>query len=182
MATYDLITLQAMIDKKTDEKIAEGSARIRRAILDGAAAYTRATNISADSIGVRVSGNDTMRFTVAPEGEPIRAGDLVSFNGRGEVVRGAGRPAGVAAADASGDTVDVVIRGIATMPADPGEPARAVHRARILAALDRERTRAPITAAELRARLYAHPRPRRALADGRVAPQTYDLDEPLPLP
>lgn len=55
-------------------------------------------------------------------------------------------------------------------------------RLRILDGLDRERERLPVTAAEIRARLYSRPRPRLALADGRVAPQTYDLDEPLPLP
>jgi len=53
---------------------------------------------------------------------------------------------------------------------------------RILADIERERERLPVTAAEIRTRLCSRPRPRRALADGRVAPQTYDIDEPLPLP
>lgn len=60
--------------------------------------------------------------------------------------------------------------------------SRRAHAKRILADLERERERLPVTAAEIRARLYSRPRPRRAHADGRVAPQTYDLDEPLPLP
>lgn len=60
--------------------------------------------------------------------------------------------------------------------------ARFRWQSRILATLERERSRPPITAAELRARLYAHPRPRRAIADGRLGPQSYAPVDPLPLP
>ncbi len=48
--------------------------------------------------------------------------------------------------------------------------------------LDRERARPAITAETIRARLFARPRPRLALPNGRAAPQTFDGPEPLPLP
>lgn len=59
---------------------------------------------------------------------------------------------------------------------------RGVWQRRILAALDRERARPPITAADLRDRLFARPRARLALADGRLGPQSYAPVDPLPLP
>jgi hypothetical protein len=60
--------------------------------------------------------------------------------------------------------------------------SRRAHARRVLADLERERERLPVTADAIRARLYARPLPRRALADGRVAPQTYASEDPLPLP
>ena len=51
--------------------------------------------------------------------------------------------------------------------------------ARVLAGLA---SRSPITADEIRTRLFARPLPRRRLRDGRLGPQAYATEDPLPLP
>jgi hypothetical protein len=53
---------------------------------------------------------------------------------------------------------------------------------RLCASIDAAARKTPITAAELRARLFSRPLPRRRLRDGRLGPQAYAPPSPLPLP
>jgi hypothetical protein len=73
-------------------------------------------------------------------------------------------------------------RSVRSTASSLGARLREVFRYRILADLDRERMRRPVTADEIRARLFARPLPIRSLADGRSAPQAYAQPDPLPLP
>lgn len=63
-----------------------------------------------------------------------------------------------------------------------GYMQRRAWRRRICADIDAAARKTPITAAELRARRFSRPLPRRRTRDGRLGPQAYAYEDPLPLP
>ena len=140
----------------------------------------RAATYEYDGATLTVGGN-----------EVIRAGDMISLNERGEAVRGAGQTVGVAISSPTDGTVSVLTRGayfvgfvrqVGTDRSALGRMARTEHVNRLCAGIDAAARKTPITAAELRARLFSRPLPRRRLRDGRLGPQAYAPEDPLPLP
>ena len=77
----------------------------------------------------------------------------------------------------SGATVETV-----NVTSIDGYTQRSAWRRRLCASIDAAARKTPITAAELRERLFSRPLPRRRLRDGRLGPQAYAPEDPLPLP
>jgi len=167
MATYDLATVNIMVG---------GNEVIRMG--DMVVVNDRGEAVVAARTGIPVRNVSGVVIGVAYD-LPSAA---VSITNRDDLAAALGEGSEMLAAY-DRFTRDAAEREAASVAASSlGARLREVFRYRILADLDRERMRRPVTAAEIRTRLYSRPRPRLALADGRVAPQTYDLDEPLPLP
>lgn len=96
-------------------------------------------------------------------------------------------------ADDQRDAVDELWRAITALSSSQavviplsvgsrGRMARDAWERRLCASIDAAARKTPITAAELRARRFSRPLPRRRTRDGRLGPQAYAYEDPLPLP